>query len=366
MALAQYQTLANQNLDYPPAPEGAITNETLGYYPQGQAGYVDPQRDLATQSRDLSREAQKLASGHVPEFRGGGIDDPRNRWLGAVLELPPEVAVGILSTHRVNPQEIQQAMQLRSTVGQFQTLSEDTALKRTEARARVDKIVAEASTAKALADSGGKPQWDQIEDAEGRVWERDKTGRLPARPVFLPTGTGGAREQVTKMKDIGAPELEALRENAQGAVNAARALRLLRGETVESVTGDTEATGLKGYVPDVVLQRMDTVGVPTRAAVGNIGSLRIKQRSGGAVPAAEMDRLKPFVPRETDSPDTARTKLQGFLNEYAKMMEEDIAYYKAANRRVPQALQRRAQEAIETARTVAAGTGGGIKFLGFE
>ena len=137
MALAQYQTLANQNLDYPPAPEGAITNESLGYYPQGQAGYLDPQREQAAQSRDLSREAQKLASGKVPEFQGGGIDDPRQRWLGAVLQLPREVAAGILSTHRVNPQEIQQAMLMRQTVGSFQTLSEDTALKRAAAKADV-------------------------------------------------------------------------------------------------------------------------------------------------------------------------------------------------------------------------------------
>ena len=144
MALAQYQTLANQNLDYPPAPEGAITNESLGYYPQGQAGYLDPQRDQAAQSRDLSREAQKLAAGKVPEFHGGGIDNPRQRWLGAVLQLPPEVAAGILSTHRVNPQEIQQAMQMRQTVGAFQTLSEDTALKRAAAKADVARKLAES------------------------------------------------------------------------------------------------------------------------------------------------------------------------------------------------------------------------------
>ena len=210
MALAQYQTLANQNLDYPPAPEGAITNESLGYYPQGQAGYVDPQRDLATQSRDLSREAQKLASGHVPEFRGGGIDDPRNRWLGAVLELPPEVAAGILSTHRVNPQEIQQAMQLRSTVGQFQTLSEDTALRRAAAKAAVAKTINEAYGDPVAAATGAGLKLPGLFDPK-------------AAPV-TPQGVPGVRAAYEGMPDFQGTAKEVADErnkwlNAQGKLN---------------------------------------------------------------------------------------------------------------------------------------------------
>ena len=163
------------------------------------------------------------------------------------------------------------------------------------------------------------------------------------------------RVKANTPRDMPANELSVIRENTEHLMASVRALGLLRGQTVEGQVGDADATGLKGYVPDVILQRWDEVGVPTRAAIGNIGSLRIKQRSGGAVPAAEMERLKPFVPKETDSPATAKTKLTQFVNEYVKMMKEDLAYFENAGRKVPVALKAQMEQAIKGAEAFAGG-----------
>lgn len=83
--------------------------------------------------------------------------------------------------------------------------------------------------------------------------------------------------------------------------------------------------------------------------------MKIKQRSGGAVPAGEIARLKPFVPAATDSPQVVREKLALFATEYAKMLEEDISAYKAANRRVPKALESFVGERVGMARGVVGG-----------
>lgn len=71
-----------------------------------------------------------------------------------------------------------------------------------------------------------------------------------------------------------------------------------------------ESTGLKGYLPDVALNRMYPEGTEARAAVADIGSLIMHDRSGAAVTASESPRLKPFIPLVTDDKATALKKLK--------------------------------------------------------
>jgi hypothetical protein len=124
-------------------------------------------------------------------------------------------------------------------------------------------------------------------------------------------------------------------ENSQNLRMAERALALMQGKTVEGVKGDTKATGIKGYLPDPLLQRMDPSGVETRAAVANLGSMIIHDRSGAAVTASEYPRLKPFIPKATDDPATIQKKLGQFLNEYQKIDQEMTEFYGDAGYQVP-------------------------------
>ena len=185
---------------------------------------------------------------------------------------------------------------------------------------------------------------------KGYQVSKDADGNLT---VNEPAGLSALRE-----KDLSGRELEDLRENMQGLEAAKRAYALMSGRTYEGVKGDKNATGLKGYVPNIFLQRLDPEGVATRGPVGNIGSLKIKQRSGGAVPAAEMDRLNPFVPRETDAPDVARSKLEGFIREYTKMLQEDVGAFTESGRKIPVGLRKMIDDRIGAARGDLPGGGG--------
>ena len=73
------------------------------------------------------------------------------------------------------------------------------------------------------------------------------------------------------------------------------------------------ALGLKNMAPGAVGRAIvnwtDPGGIEARAAVADIGSLEIKNRSGATVTVGEEPRLMPFVPLTTDRPDVAAKKL---------------------------------------------------------
>ena len=71
--------------------------------------------------------------------------------------------------------------------------------------------------------------------------------------------------------------------------------------------------GGMGVLPkfgDAIDQRMDPSGVDARAALSNIASLKMHDRSGAAVTAAEFPRLAPFIPSVQDTPAVALKKLR--------------------------------------------------------
>jgi hypothetical protein len=82
------------------------------------------------------------------------------------------------------------------------------------------------------------------------------------------------------------------------------------------------AFGLKNMAGDAIMQRLDADGVDARAMISDIASLKIHDRSGAAVTAAEMPRLKPFIPNTTDTDATIKTKLNNFKKEYEQINRE--------------------------------------------
>lgn len=72
-----------------------------------------------------------------------------------------------------------------------------------------------------------------------------------------------------------------------------------------------------GYLWDP--NRTDPKGADARAAISNIGSLIIHDRSGAAVTAAETPRLVPFIPKIDDSAETIKKKLTRLRAEIASI-----------------------------------------------
>lgn len=77
--------------------------------------------------------------------------------------------------------------------------------------------------------------------------------------------------------------------------------------------------------------KLDPKGTQVRALIADIGSLKIHDRSGAAVTAAETPRLIPFIPKITDPPQVIRDKLANFKTVYAQMLEDTTSYYNTEN-----------------------------------
>jgi hypothetical protein len=79
---------------------------------------------------------------------------------------------------------------------------------------------------------------------------------------------------------------------------------------IESLSKNPNAVGLKGNLPQTILNQTNPEGVETRALVTDIGSAIVHDRSGAAVAASEAPRLMPFIPQATDDAQTAIKKLK--------------------------------------------------------
>jgi len=119
-------------------------------------------------------------------------------------------------------------------------------------------------------------------------------------------------------RKVAGGELKPVPVHAQKAITGAAAsigklsdaIDLLKGLEVAGQKGSKTAVGLKAYTPDIALNRLDPEGTVTRAAIADIGSMIMHDRSGAAVTVSESPRLKPFIPLTTDNAETALKKLE--------------------------------------------------------
>lgn len=144
-----------------------------------------------------------------------------------------------------------------------------------------------------------------------------------------------SREAKSEGKALPISAAKALLDNQTNLRRAQTALALASGETVDGLKGDTDATGKKGWVPNQVLNRMDPAGVDTRAAIADLGSLVIHDRSGAAVTASEFPRLAPFIPTEKDDAATVKKKLTQFTRNYQAVIDDTKEFYQASGYKVP-------------------------------
>lgn len=77
-----------------------------------------------------------------------------------------------------------------------------------------------------------------------------------------------------------------------------------------------------GMFGNWLTQLNDPKGNDVRAAIANIGSLIIHDRSGAAVTASETPRLQPFIPLVSDTADTVKKKLIRLRSEIAAINDD--------------------------------------------
>lgn len=148
-----------------------------------------------------------------------------------------------------------------------------------------------------LALEQNAPKGQVVQTDSGTMLVDPRTGE--ARPV-----TSGGVPVQKPGKDIPANVNKSIIDNQQSLGKIDRA--------IESIISNPKALGLQYAIPgaETVGQYLDSEGVPTRAAVADVGSLVLHDRSGAAVTVSEFPRLKPFIPTASDDPKAAVAKLR--------------------------------------------------------
>ena len=110
-----------------------------------------------------------------------------------------------------------------------------------------------------------------------------------------------ANAEAEKIKPIPEKMSSAILQNHQSINKLDDALDLLEA--------NKNAVGLKGNLGQFLLNNLDPKGIDARAAIADIGSIVLHDRSGAAVSNTEGSRLLPFIPTPSDTYEAAKNKL---------------------------------------------------------
>lgn len=146
------------------------------------------------------------------------------------------------------------------------------------------------------------PQYMVTDQGVVALPKRPKPGEITGSLVRGPSGEPLQKE----LKPIPANINTAISTNDQTLKSIDEAIRLIKA--------NPDAVGWKGYAPNKILNETNPEGVDARAAISNIGSLKLHERSGAAVTASEFPRLAPFIPLATDDAATVVKKLTQMRN----------------------------------------------------
>jgi len=137
-------------------------------------------------------------------------------------------------------------------------------------------------------------------------------------PVFFqPSKDGGTPSILSGVAPPPREKPAALQEKV--AQNAVTLNKINLAE--QAIAQYPDAFGLKNVAGDTIMQRLDPKGTEARAMIADIAGQKIHDRSGAAVTVGEAERLKPYIPNVTDSPETVAKKLKLFKAEYNAMQQ---------------------------------------------
>lgn len=212
--------------------------------------------------------------------------------------------------------DIQQAAQNAAETGRHNVSTEGLTARgqnMTQSTAMRGQNMVDARSKQAL----DTPQYMETDSGLVALPKKLAPGQSPTgTPVLMADGTPLSKP----LKDIPATANTAIISNGQSLKKIQQALDLVGGKNIGDpakggATGDAEATGMKGYLFNGLLNRVDPKGVETRALISDIGSLKIHDRSGAAVTVSESPRLMPFIPLATDDSATVTKKLNSLRRE---------------------------------------------------
>jgi hypothetical protein len=135
--------------------------------------------------------------------------------------------------------------------------------------------------------------------------------------------------RVTEIVPPRAKEIPATAQTAMlGNVSALRKLEDAVAKVGQSSWTTGNIAGIANLFPGDTANML-LPGDEGRAAIADIGSMIIHDRSGAAVTLSEYPRLRPFVPTVSDSASTVQMKLGRLRSEIQDMLRDQSATYSA-------------------------------------
>ena len=306
-----------------PPPRGGLLSPAQpgGSYQQGLMNRLVQQAQVYARNGDMAT-AEKLmdnAAKWMPQVHGIEVGMQDNQ--------PVTIITFKDGTQQVSPFAPEAKMRYLDTGGSVLPIDERTNQQRGAAFPKTMTPGERAGNAVALGNlqvsrdrlalDQNAPQYVQTEGGMVALPKRPGSGPITAQAVTNADGSA----ITAPLKQIPTSANTAIQSNLQNLQRAQDALSLVQGKNVGTSTGDGSATGMKGYLPNSILNRVDPAGVDARAAIADLGSLTIHDRSGAAVTVAEFPRLAPFVPQPTDDRATVEKKLQRFVQVYQQEVD---------------------------------------------
>lgn len=242
------------------------------------------------------------------------------------------------SREKLNAAAAQRLAQQDQAMGEVRKMADDPAFQSQlealnpaqRAIIRADLKLGKTDSARALmtprrgeVPSGYRPAGDGLEAIPGGPADPTVTERLAAskramNEKAIPASvTKGIGENMTSLRKIDDTLTELNRvPGSVGGVGSTLAAN-------SPFVGDLQNKGILGTG--------DPEGTKLRALIADIGSLKVHDRSGAAVTAAETPRLRPFIPSISDDAATVRKKLENFRTEYLRNLEDTTGYYNQDN-----------------------------------
>lgn len=186
----------------------------------------------------------------------------------------------------------------------------------------------------------GTKQWNPVIAADGRPLKKyqppekpsSQTGRWvqiqgePGEPARRMNTLTGEVEFITQG---GAPVLKptkdlppALHTSITGNKNSLNEIDQAIAEIDKPETAGSLGLSVGGLAPDAIAQRWDPEGVKARALVAKISAVKIHDLTGATQTVGEVARLRPFLPRTSDTPQVIKQKLELLRGEIANMLTQ--------------------------------------------
>jgi hypothetical protein len=307
-----------------------------------ESGLVAEQSKQASKWRSALPQATAAVPQQTEPYMAPGIDGPENipgtsTVTQAAQPAKPITRDAILKytlAGMQNPMTAKEAPLVNEALTSDLTRAEDKTFKDEQARiAAQEKSEARKETAQL--------RLQELESRlQDRALDRESRERMAAEALALRRELGTATLELRRELAADKKETNELLKR----LPAAQATAYLANETalgniddaLAKVDKSPSAFGVKGMLPNVALTRLDPAGIEARAAVANLGSLKIHDRSGAAVTAAETPRLVPFIPVPGDDAASVKKKLAGFKREYNLMQDNIRSFAESQNYIVPQ------------------------------